>query len=414
LRTDHTTGRPRITLVALVCVLATSFLLYLQNLGTPNISTWDEVVHANVVKNLAERCCVPRLHRFALGTDYRDWGNNTVWLHKPMLPFYATAAVYKLLGGSLWAFRLPGGIFALLTALVVYLIGAHFLDENVGLLGAAIFSLNPFTNALVHGTTYSGFPDLFFAFFVTVALYLILQWTNTKSAATLRWFGLVLGLAYLSKGGLALAPFVVLALVAFLTGSARELIPIPAVQSIVVFAIVVVPERSYWRVLHPAESGYEQRQQLLHLFTNIEGHAKPWHFYFTDGFPHILVPALIPVAYFSIGWALMRCRPGTLAHTLSIWSLTYLVPLSFGVSKIENFIFAVLPAVALLLPLVVESLMQRKEFRLVLLLCLASIGTYVLWQTTLLSHTVEGVVIRIRWGEHSFSWPWMIGDWGIP
>jgi 4-amino-4-deoxy-L-arabinose transferase-like glycosyltransferase len=408
LRTDLITGRTRITLVALTCLLAVSFLLYLQNLGTLNISTWDEVVHANVVKNLAERCCVPRLHRFALGTDYRDWENNTVWLHKPMLPFYTTAVVYKLLGGSLWAFRLPGAIFALLTALVVYLIGAHFLNENVGLVGAAIFSLNPFTNALVHGTTYSGFPDLFFAFFTTVALYLILQWTKTRSVVTLRWFGLVIGLAYLSKGGLALAPLVVLGLVAFLTGGLRDLIPIPAVQSIAVFAMVVVPERLYWRLFHPTEAGYEQRQQLLHLFTNIEGHAKPWHFYFTHGFPHILVPALVPVAYFSIGWALTRCRPGTLAHTLSIWSLAYLVPLSFGVSKIENFIFAVLPAVALLIPLVVESLMQRKEFRLVLLLCLASIGTYVLWETAVLSHTLEGLVIRSRWDVHPYGFAFLV------
>jgi 4-amino-4-deoxy-L-arabinose transferase-like glycosyltransferase len=401
LRTDQTIGRRRITLVALGCLLAISFVIYLQNLGTPNISTWDEVVHANVVKNLAEHCCVPQLHRYALGTDYRDWENNTVWLHKPMLPFYTTAAVYKLLGGSLWAFRLPGAIFALLTALVVYLIGERFVNENVGLVGAAIFSLNPFTNALVHGTTYSGFPDLFFAFFATVALYLIFQWTRTKSVVTLRWLGLVLALAYLSKGGLALAPFVVLGLVAFLTGSLRELIPFPALQSIAVFAVVVVPERLYWRLSHPVESSYEQRAQLLHLFTNVEGHAAPWHFYFSHALPHILVPALIPFAYFALVWALFRCRPGSPGLTLSIWSLAYLVPLSFGVSKIENFIFPVVPAVALLIPLMVASLVQRRQFWSVVLLCVASVGGYILWQVLVVSHTVEGLVLRARLSEHA-------------
>jgi 4-amino-4-deoxy-L-arabinose transferase-like glycosyltransferase len=400
LHTDQTNGRPRIILLALACVLATSFLLYLQNLGSPNISTWDEVVHANVVKNLAERCCLPRLHRFALGTDYRDWQNNTVWLHKPMLPFYTTAVIYKLLGGTLWAFRLPGAIFALLTALVVFLIGSHFLDENIGLVGAAIFALNPFTNSLVHGTTYSGFPDLFFVFFDTVALYLILQWTKSKSVATLRWFGLVLGLAYLSKGGLALAPFVVLAVVALWTGSIRDLIPWPGLQSIGVFALVVAPEALYWRISHPLESGYEQRRQLLHLFTNIEGHAAPWHAYFSHALPHILMPALVPFAYFALGWALFRCRPGSPGHTLSIWSLAYLVPLSFGVSKIENFIFAVVPAIALLIPLMVESLMERRQFRLVVLLCGASMGGYLVWRALVLSRTVEGLVIRARLSEH--------------
>jgi 4-amino-4-deoxy-L-arabinose transferase-like glycosyltransferase len=400
MHTEKATNRPRISWITLICLLATSCILFLQNLGTPNISTWDEVVHVNVVKNLAEHCCLPRLHRSGLGTDYRDWGNNTLWLHKPLLPFYATAAIYKLLGGSLWAFRLSGAIFALLTAVIVYLIGSDFLNDNIGLFGAAIFSLNPFTNALVHGRTYSGFPDLFFAFFVSVALYLILEWTQSKSTTTLRWLGLVVGLAYLCKGGLALAPFAVLAVVAILAGSIRDLIP--ALESIVVFAIVVLPERLYWLAYHPVESGYEQHQQLLHLFRNIEGHASPWHFYFTHGLPHILVPALVPFAYFSIGWALTQCRPGTPGHTLSIWSLAYLVPLSFGVSKIDNFIFAVLPAIALLIPLAVGSLMHSRQFSLVLSICVSSWAAYILWQTAPFSRTIEGIVIGSRWSEHPY------------
>jgi 4-amino-4-deoxy-L-arabinose transferase-like glycosyltransferase len=404
-RTDYAISRARLSWIALTCLLATSFALFLQNLGTPDISTWDEVVHVNVVKNLAEHCCLPRLHRLALGTDYRDWGNNTLWLHKPLLPFYATAATYKLLGGSLWAFRLPGAIFALLAALVVYLIGSQFLNDNIGLFGAAIFSLNPFTNALVHGRTYSGFPDLFLAFFDLVALYLILDWTQTKSTRTLRWFGLVVGLGFLSKGGLALAPFAVLALVAILTGRTRDLIP--GLQSLVVFGIVVLPERWYWRIYHPVESGYEQRQQFLHLFTNIEGHAEPWHFYFSHALPHILVPALVPLAYFSIGWALLRCRPGTPGHTLGIWSLAYLVPLSFAVSKIDNFIFAVFPVIALLIPLAVESLMHRRQFSLVISLCVGSFAAHILWQTALLSRTVEGMVIWSRWSKHPYQFTFL-------
>lgn len=400
MRAGKATNRPRLSWIALASLLATSCILFLQNIGTPNITTWDEVVHVNVVRNLAEHCCLPRLHRSGLGTDYRDWGNNALWLHKPLLPFYTTAAIYKLFGGSLWAFRLSGAIFALLTAVVIYLIGSKFLNDNIGLFAAAIFSLSPFTNALVHGKTYSGFPDLFFAFFVSVALYLILDWTQSKSATTLRWLGFVVGLAYLCKGGLALAPFAVLAVIAILAGSIRDLIP--ALESIVVFAIIVLPERLYWLAYHPVEAGYEQKQQLLHLFRNVEGHASPWYFYFTNSLPHILVPALVPFAYFSIGWALTQCRPRTPGHSLSIWSLAYLVPLSFGVSKIDNFIFAVLPAVALLIPLAMESLMQSRQYSLVLSLCFGSLAMYILWQIALSSRTIEGIVIWSRWSEHPY------------
>jgi len=222
--------------ISLTCILAISCLLFLQKLGNPYITLWDEAVHVNVIKNLAENCCLPQLHRSAeIGTDYRHWINNTLWLHKPLLPFYVTAGIYKLLGGSLWALRLPGAIFALLTTVVIYFIGRDFLSGRVGLCAAAIFSLNPYTNQLVHGREFSGFPDLFFAFFVSVALHLILDWRQSRSTATLRWLGLALGFAYMCKGGLALAPFAVLAGIAILTGSVRDLIP--ALQSIVVFGV---------------------------------------------------------------------------------------------------------------------------------------------------------------------------------
>lgn len=61
--------------------------------------------------------------------------------------------------------------------MAIYFIGRNFLNDHIGLCGAAIFSLNPYTNQLVHGKEFSGFPDLAFAFFVSVALYLILEWT---------------------------------------------------------------------------------------------------------------------------------------------------------------------------------------------------------------------------------------------
>ena len=145
--------------MVLTFILAVGCYLYLQNLGTPYITTWDEVVHANVIHNLAEHCCVPQLHRSSnLPTDYRAWMDNNVWLHKPLLPFYVTAAVYRVLGGSLFALRLGGALFSLSTALVLYFIGRRFFSNNVGLAGAAIFTLMPYTNLLVKGLEFSGFP----------------------------------------------------------------------------------------------------------------------------------------------------------------------------------------------------------------------------------------------------------------
>ena len=44
---------------------------------------------------------------------------------------------------------------------------------------------------------------------------------------------------------------------------------------------------------------------------------------------------------------------------LAIWIALYLVVLSFGVSKVSNFIYPVMPAAYLLLPAVVEEIWHR-------------------------------------------------------
>jgi 4-amino-4-deoxy-L-arabinose transferase-like glycosyltransferase len=367
--------------IALAGLLALSGVLYQDNLGSPLIATWDELIHVNVVKNLAEDCCLPQLHRSDLGTDYRDWKDNSVWLHKPLLPFYVSAASYRLLGGSLWALRLPGAIFALLTAVVLFLTGRRFMTVRAGLYAAAIFSLNPYTNELVHGRELSGFPDLALAFFLSVGLYLVLDWTQTGSVATLRWLGLSLALAYLSKGGLALAPFAVVGTLAVLTRGPGGLIPI--LHALVTFTIVALPYRVYWLTNHPLEFRQEEHLQLLHLFTVVEGHRGPWSSYVTGYLPSILTLPFVLIAYFAILWGLLRNRPGTPGFALSLWAVAYLVPLSIAVSKIENFIFPALPAIALLIPSTFERLWTGRRLKLLVFLCMCFAAAYVLSPNTM-------------------------------
>ncbi len=363
---------------------------------------WDEAIQANVVKNLAEHCCVPQLHRSAdvksvervepsegalpqlqrtpsgrvdywVGVDYRDWTNNTVWLHKPLLPFYVTAGAYRLLGESLWALRISGAIFAVLTAAVIYGTGLKFCDGRIALCAAAIFALNPYTEHLVHGTAFSGFPDLAFVFFVSVALYLILDWMERRSTVTLRWLGLVVGLGYLCKGGLALAPFAVLpALWLVQTGGVRDLVH--AWQSLVVLACVVLPQRLYWLARYPLQLRYEEHLQFLHLFRVIEGHRGSWLAYLAFYLPLMLTSALVPLAYVGIGWGVSQRRGSGPGFALAMWILAYLVPLSFAASKVENFVFGTLPAIALLTPLAIERLMQTRRDGWVVSICLCSIA----------------------------------------
>jgi 4-amino-4-deoxy-L-arabinose transferase-like glycosyltransferase len=366
------THRPFPPWLFLAVVVVLCCFIYFRNLGSSHITTWDEVIHANVVKNLATDCCVPRLHRFPnLPIDYSDWTNNAVWLHKPMLPFFISAASYALLGHSLWAFRLPGAIFALLTTLQIFLIGRKFFDQNIAVIGSAVFGLNPYTSDQVHGIEFAGFPDLALVLCLTVALYFLLDWSVTHSASSIRWFGAAIGLAYLCKAGLALPPVVVLAILLFI--SPRKSQWTAALQAFATFLVIALPINLFWRHYYPAEFQSVKHEQLSHIFTAVSGWGRPWYAYFYSYLPSILTLPLVPFGYVSIAWAFTQFRSHRTTSILALWTLASVVPLSFAVSKVENFMFPVLPALALLAPLLVFSLLRERRFRLLLVICGVSV-----------------------------------------
>jgi 4-amino-4-deoxy-L-arabinose transferase-like glycosyltransferase len=383
----------------LASLLALCCALYLQNLGSPYITLWDEAIHVNVVQNLAEHCCEPRLHRstavagldraqgltdletatipmsqLRLGTDYRDWANNTIWLHKPLLPFYLAAATFKLGRGSLWGFRLCGAIFALLNAAIIYLVGRKFLTNSVGLFALAIFGLNPYTIQLVHGQAFAGFPDLALSCCISTSMYLVLYWTRYRSLAALRLLGVAVAIGYLCKGELALGPFAGLAVVTIVAGKYRDFPPM--LQSIGIFAALVIPEHLYWLIRQPVVMSHESHMQMLHLFKVVEGHGGSLTSYVAGYAPAIFTLPLIPIAYFSLAWAVVRFKPADTEFVLGIWILVYFVTLSFAVSKIENFIFPALAAFALLIPRVLDGLLRNRQFDIILALCLTTLAMF--------------------------------------
>src|SRR6185295_10846116 len=125
---------PNFEWLLLICVVAISSSIFFHNLGKNYITHWDEVVTVNVVKNLATDCCTPKLHLQDYNTDYRNWTDNFVWLHKPIMPFYVNAAFFNILGKNLWAFRLPNVLFAELIIILLFYIGKRFFGSWVAII----------------------------------------------------------------------------------------------------------------------------------------------------------------------------------------------------------------------------------------------------------------------------------------
>ena len=341
--------------------------LLLHHLDHPCIAKWDEIVHLVVVHNLYTDCCDPKLHTIDLGTDASDWTNNYIWLHKPLLPFYLRAALYHLLGESLFAFRLPSVLFALLTAIGLFVIAKRFSHAWIATAVALLFASNPFIFDLAQGWRFSDLTDVLNAFLLTIALGITLFTAASpgKQFGTFYFLssitaGLVLALAYLCKDGLVFLPFTVFAIALVWQCRWRGLGYV--LMAALCFGALVFPEYFYFSHRFPREFRYEQYQQISHLFTNVQGWGLPWHYYLTVYWWALLgrpLGSMGFLAMIAIVSPELRSRRNLL---LTLWILIYLVPLSFAVSKIANFLVPVLPAVLLLVGFACNDIVRSKQW----------------------------------------------------
>src|SRR3989344_8109175 len=182
------TNNPRGQLIPLAIILALAGYFYFHNLGSDYITLWDEAVHVNVVKNLANDCCVPRLHLTDIGIDFQDWTNNYIWVHKPLFHLYLQSVFYKI-SSSLFMFRLPGAIFALLSACALYFVAKRHFGYWPAIICISLFAFNSYTFELVKGRQFSGLHDLMFVFFGILALGQILKILEKPTRQAFLWFG---------------------------------------------------------------------------------------------------------------------------------------------------------------------------------------------------------------------------------
>ncbi len=359
----------------LAALIICSSVLFFRNLGQPNLTMWDEVVHANVIKNLAGHCCTPTLLTQNWGANYQDWTNTTVWMHKPLLPFYISAVFYKIHPGTL-AIRLPALICFELLLLLVYFIGRRYFSPATGLAATALLAFNIYSYQLVQGTEFSGLGDLGFAFFVLCGVAAMLEnFRNPKKI----WFvllGISITLAYFFKGGLALIPFGILGLITLWQEKFITAIKNTAL-AIVVFLIPVGLVSLYLSHRFGIFYSYEQHMQMAHLWQAVEGWGRPWDYYLTIFGPAILGAWIMPPFLFSIFYNLFNFKKHRQLFVFTAIILAYFIPLSFAISKVPNFIFTTLPLAALLIAGTVHELWQEKKFKTISLMALSSILMYI-------------------------------------
>ena len=372
----------RLAAPLLLCLLVTaSSVLLLRNLGDPYITLWDEAVHVNVIRTLETSCCTPQLHRQLSGADPRDWTDSHVWLHKPPMPFYAHAAVARLVGHGVWGIRLAAVLLAEALVVLVFVIGVKFFGTWIGLLAATLVAFNHYTFQLVQGRQFSGVPDLALACVLMLALSRILSIENSPEWRQYVAFGALAGLAFLCKDGLALIPFVVLALAPTAWPWRRHVAG--CMLAVSCAAVVLLPPTLYIARLFPLEALFEHQHRVAHLLRDIEGWGRPFDYYFTVYLARATSPLMLGSIFAATAVGLFGARRHPRLTILSLWIAAYLVVLSLGVSKISNFIYPVVPVASLLVSAAAVVLWRERRYDLVVAACVPVLITAVLLQWNL-------------------------------
>ena len=343
--------------VILFCILITSFVLVLRNLGHSKIHYWDEGYHAIVARNLTKHPLKFTLYDQPwLKYDYKSWGNNHIWLHKPPVAMWQICLSHFIFGINAFALRLPSAISLVLSAWLTFRIASDLFDKRAGLIAAFLQAFNPFLFASVHGYRYSDHIDIALLLWVQVSCWFLLRGIRSGKRRNYILSGVAMGIAYLSKSYLALITFGLAAVVWFValfkriirnykakrvetaslegqeeaddTVSDEENVKIRLSDVVIqLFAGIatVAPWTIYCLIKYPKEFIWEHKRVLDHLNTNVEGWGASW-----DRPLFEYMPLFYPFIYAAL-FAVVLCL---LVVMFRRWRLPELFVLAWGIGVI--------------------------------------------------------------------------------
>ncbi len=157
-------------------ILAFALVTRVFDLNSPKEMYFDEVYHAFTAKVI-------------MGSDVAkawEWWNTPPtgfayeWTHPPLAKLGMVLGM-SLFGQNSFGWRIPGALLGVGSVFLVYLLGKQiFKDEVIGLLSAAVFSLDGLV--LVMGRI--GMNDSYILFFTLLSIYLYLRDKNFLSAVS--------------------------------------------------------------------------------------------------------------------------------------------------------------------------------------------------------------------------------------
>ncbi len=367
----------------LSCILITSGALVLQNLGHSGITYWDEGFHAVVARNLTKHPLKFTLYDQPwLPYDYKGWGENHIWLHKPPVAMWTIWLSHLIFGINTFALRLPSAISLVVTTWLTFRIAADLFDKRTGLIAASLQAFNPFLFESVHGYRYSDHIDIALLLWVQVSCWFLLRAVRTGKRRNYILSGVAMGIAYLSKSYLALITFGI-ALVVWCVGQGKQIyhkkrlsdnqtqnetialkIRLSDIGIQLLAAIATVaPWAIYCLIYYRKEFLWEHKRVIDHLNTDVESWGASWDRPLFD-----YMPLFYPLFYAALVAAVLcllvvMFRRWNLAELFVLaWGIGVIVPHTLAETKTPSATMIAVPPLLICLAAVISRAWQRKDW----------------------------------------------------
>jgi len=276
--------------------------------------------------------------------------NGLIYLEKPPLQYWTTAAAFRVLGEHDWVARLWPATTGFLGILLVAFTGSRLFGRQAGILAGLALGTSLFYFVIGHLNTL----DMGLCFFLELGLcsFLLSRREDASSASSRNW--MLLGwasaaLAVLSKGLIALlipgGTLIAYSMLARDTTPWRNLRILPGIALLVALA-------APWHILAQLRTPefadfYFLHEHLTRFLTTEHRRVQPWWYY-----GPLLLAAAMPWSLIALhaliaGWK-QTDRSGPTLRLLVVWCGFTVVFFSASGSKLPSYILPVLPALALL------------------------------------------------------------------
>ncbi|MCB0480448.1 MAG: glycosyltransferase family 39 protein [Flavobacteriales bacterium] len=335
-------------------IILASFILRITIASDPFLHEWDERFHALVAKNLINHPLTPTLYDYApLGFDAQSWVGSHVWLHKQPLPLWLMSISLYVLGINELALRFPSIVIGVLSVWLTFQIGRKLFNRHVSLIAAFLHSIHGLTLELIAGRVATDHIDIAFAFFIELAIYIVV--CHRKTWWNYLLIGISVGLAILCKW---LPAYIVLGIYgAYNLNSIRTFEYWKGLFVIVCASVLVfLPWQIYIFSEFPQEAAYEAQFNYRHFSEVLEGQTGSWYY-----FIHKIGTLYGELIYVPVVWLIWRGlrKFNIKLSIIALWIIVPVVFFSIPLTKMQGYILFTAPAFFILTGLFIQLMKYR-------------------------------------------------------